>query len=200
MTCRRGACCKPLQRLVVLQELGVAALPAQARSKARVIFQSTPIARPLDKSAACLCAVMVGHLRAVKSPATLFEAAHLLRERSDIRIDHIGKAEEPVWEQQARATAAQCPGYRWRGPLPHSQAMQAIQRAHVLVHTSAAEGGAHVIMEAVRSGTPVLASRIPGNVGMLGLDYPGYFRARGCAVACRPAAALPRGPGPPPVE
>ena len=30
-------------------------------------------------------------------------------------------------------------------------------------------------MEAVRSGTPVLASRIPGNVGMLGTDYAGYF-------------------------
>jgi glycosyltransferase involved in cell wall biosynthesis len=30
-------------------------------------------------------------------------------------------------------------------------------------------------MEAVRSGTPVLASRIDGNVGMLGDDYAGYF-------------------------
>jgi glycosyltransferase involved in cell wall biosynthesis len=30
-------------------------------------------------------------------------------------------------------------------------------------------------MEAVCSGTPVLASRIPGNVGMLGEDYAGYF-------------------------
>jgi putative glycosyltransferase (TIGR04348 family) len=163
------------QHLVVLQELGVAALPAQAQPKARVIFQSTPARVPLNKSAARLRAVMVGHLRAVKSPATLFEAAHLLRERADIRIDHIGEAEEPVWAEQARATATQCPGYRWRGPLPHSQARQAIQRAHVLVHTSAAEGGAHVIMEAVRSGTPVLASRIPGNVGMLGPDYQGYF-------------------------
>jgi glycosyltransferase involved in cell wall biosynthesis len=37
------------------------------------------------------------------------------------------------------------------------------------------EGGAHVLMEAVCSGTPVLASRIDGNVGMLGADYPGYF-------------------------
>jgi glycosyltransferase involved in cell wall biosynthesis len=37
------------------------------------------------------------------------------------------------------------------------------------------EGGAHVILEAVRCGTPVLASRVPGNVGMLGPDYTGYF-------------------------
>ena len=45
----------------------------------------------------------------------------------------------------------------------------------MLVHTSAMEGGAHVILEAVRCGTPVLASRVPGNVGMLGRDYQGYF-------------------------
>jgi glycosyltransferase involved in cell wall biosynthesis len=32
-----------------------------------------------------------------------------------------------------------------------------------------------VVMEAVMSGTPVLASRIDGNVGMLGADYDGYF-------------------------
>jgi glycosyltransferase involved in cell wall biosynthesis len=37
------------------------------------------------------------------------------------------------------------------------------------------EGGAQVVMEAVCSGTPVLASRIDGNVGLLGADYAGYF-------------------------
>ena len=37
------------------------------------------------------------------------------------------------------------------------------------------EGGANVICEAARIGVPVLASRVPGNLGMLGRDYPGYF-------------------------
>ena len=37
------------------------------------------------------------------------------------------------------------------------------------------EGGANVIVEAVTAGTPVLASRISGNIGMLGEDYAGYF-------------------------
>ena len=54
-------------------------------------------------------------------------------------------------------------------------ARRRIQRAHLLVHPSRMEGGAHVIIEAVVSGTPVLASRIDGNVGMLGEDYAGYF-------------------------
>jgi glycosyltransferase involved in cell wall biosynthesis len=37
------------------------------------------------------------------------------------------------------------------------------------------EGGANVIIEALTSGVPVLASSISGNRGMLGEDYAGYF-------------------------
>ena len=40
---------------------------------------------------------------------------------------------------------------------------------------SRVEGGANVVIEAVRSGVPVLASRIDGNVGLLGAGYDGYF-------------------------
>ena len=162
-------------KMVVLQPLGIAALPAEHRGKARVIYQSSSARRTLSKSDRQLRAVMVGHLREVKSPQTLFEAARLFAGRPDIRISHIGAASEPIWADLARATERECPAYRWLGELPHARARQAIQRAHVLVHTSAMEGGAHVIMEAVRSGTPVLASRVPGNVGMLGGDYGGYF-------------------------
>ena len=37
------------------------------------------------------------------------------------------------------------------------------------------EGGANVIIEAITSGVPVLASSIKGNRGMLGEDYAGLF-------------------------
>jgi putative glycosyltransferase (TIGR04348 family) len=162
-------------RLVVLQELGPDALPAQVRGKTRVIFQSVAARQPLAKTPRRLVAIMVGHLRAVKSPQTLFEAARLLNERDDIQIRHVGEASDAQWAAQAEAAASECPNYRWLGGVPHAMTRRAIQRAHVLVHTSVMEGGAHVIMEAVRSGTPVLASRVPGNVGMLGADYEGYF-------------------------
>ena len=79
------------------------------------------------------------------------------------------------WARQARATMAAVPNYRWLGGLPHEAVRRRIQRAHLLVHASRIEGGAHVIMEAVASGTPVLASAVDGNVGMLGADYAGYF-------------------------
>ena len=164
------------QQLVVLQDRGLAALPEPLHAKARVIYQSTTARQPLAKSRRLLRAVMVGHLREVKSPQTLFEAARLLRTHHDIHIDHIGEASEPRWAEQALATQHDCPNYRWLGALPHALTRRRIQGAHVLIHTSAMEGGAHVIMEAVRSGTPVLASRVDGNIGMLGMDYEGYFK------------------------
>lgn len=163
-------------RLVVLQELGGQALPANVQSKVRVIFQSTTTRRTLAKSTAHLTALMVGHLREVKSPETFFDAAQLLKHRGDIRLHHIGGA-DAAWAERARTVQAECANYRWLGALEHGATRAAIQRAHVLVHPSRLEGGAHVVMEAVCSGTPVLASQVAGNVGMLGPDYEGYFPA-----------------------
>lgn len=161
--------------LVVLQGLGVRSLPPQHQTKARVIFQSTSTRQTLPKTHRHLRVVMVGHLRDEKDPLTLMAAARLLPPVSGILIDHIGAPLDAALGQAAQATQAQSPHYRWLGALPHAQTLQRIQRAHLLVHCSRMEGGAHVLMEAVCSGTPVLASRIDGNVGLLGEDYAGYF-------------------------
>jgi glycosyltransferase involved in cell wall biosynthesis len=66
-----------------------------------------------------------------------------------------------------------------------------------MVISSVMEGGADVIVEAVSCGVPVLAGRVPGNVGMLGADYEGYFTpgedgalARLMERACREPAFL----------
>ena len=115
---------------------------------------------------------MVGHLRDEKAPGTYFKAARLLSHRSDIRFDHVGAALDPALGAEARELQQACPGYRWLGALPHASTRARIQRAHVLVHPSRLEGGAHVIMEAIRSGTPVLATRI---AGMLRPAHAGYF-------------------------
>lgn len=162
-------------RLIVLQEQGPLALPAALRDKCRVVFQSGTRRQTLTKTTTHLRAVMVGHLRDEKWPQTLFEAARLLSPREGIRIDHIGAALDPALGDAAQATAQACPHYRWLGGLSHAATRSRMQRAHVLVHTSRMEGGAHVLLEAVLCGTPVLASRIDGNVGMLGADYGGYF-------------------------
>ncbi|MBS7807468.1 selenoneine biosynthesis selenosugar synthase SenB [Variovorax sp. PCZ-1] len=162
-------------QLIVLQELGINSLPKQHRGKTSVVFQSTTSRKTLAKTDKHLNAVMVGHLRDEKMPQTLFEAARLLKHEKDIRITHIGAGLDEKLAQDAINTEALCAGYIWARGLKHAQTRQRIQRAHVLVHTSKMEGGAHVIMEAVCSGTPVLASRMDGNVGMLGGGYDGYF-------------------------
>ena len=160
--------------LVVLQEAGLAALPEVWRSKAQVIYQSAPPLVSAVKSTQTFCAVMVGHLRAEKDPLTFMRAAGRAL-APHIRFDQIGDALEPGMAQAAHATAAHKPAYRWLGGLPRAATRQRIKRAHLLVSCSLMEGGAHVILEAVQSGTPVLASHIDGNVGMLGADYAGYF-------------------------
>ena len=162
-------------RLLVLNELGAQALPAALRAKTRVCLQSTPARRRLAKTGRHLRAVMVGHLRDEKSPATYFEAARLLARRGDILLDHIGADLDPALGAQARSLAAANPHYRWLGPLPHAATRARIQAAHLLVHASQMEGGAHVVIEAITSGTPVLASRIAGNLGLLGAHYSGCF-------------------------
>ena len=163
------------RRLVVLQERGPDALPPELRERALVILQSTSARKTLPKTGQHLRVLMVGHLREEKSPRTLFEAAHLLGPEDHVLIDHIGAPLDLELCAQAQATARSCAHYRWLGGLPHESTRRRIQRAHVLVHASQMEGGAHVVMEAMRSGTPVIASRIPGNIGMLGEGYAGYF-------------------------
>ncbi|MEO6017771.1 MAG: selenoneine biosynthesis selenosugar synthase SenB [Polaromonas sp.] len=160
--------------LVVLQEAGLAALPGQWRSKAQVIYQSSAALQPASKPRKLFRALMVGHLRDEKDPLTFMRAARKNFE-TDIRFDQIGLALDTSFAEAALATQACAPRYRWLGGLPRATTRQHIKRAHVLVNCSHMEGGAQVILEAVQSGTPVLASRISGNIGMLGADYAGYF-------------------------
>jgi putative glycosyltransferase (TIGR04348 family) len=161
--------------LVVLNELGAARLPQAVRGKAIVVLQSCTPRAPLRRTKRHLRALMVGHLRDEKDPRTYWRAAQRLAARPDIRLDHIGDALDPVLGGKAAALAARQPQFRWLGGLPHAAVRRHIQVAHVLVHASRMEGGAHVVIEAIRSGTPVLASRIDGNLGLLGSDYEGVF-------------------------
>lgn len=161
--------------LRVLQEQALRALPSEYRDKARVIVQSCGQRQRVAKTSHHLRVVMVGHLREEKNPRMLMRAARRLGPEAGILIDHIGQALDAALGRAAQATARECPHYRWLQGLPHPATRQRIQRAHLLVHTSRSEGGALVIPEAICSGTPVLATRIDGNVGLLGAGYSGLI-------------------------
>ena len=161
--------------VVVLQDEGLNMLPAAARGKSRSIVQSASRLVRGDQAASHIGLVAVGHLRDEKDPLTLMAAARLLPADSPIRIHHIGAALDPALGAQALQTQQLCPHYRWLGGLPAVAARRWIARSRALVHMSRMEGGANVVIEALRSQVPVLASRIDGNVGLLGTDYAGYF-------------------------
>ncbi|MEO7494091.1 MAG: selenoneine biosynthesis selenosugar synthase SenB [Massilia sp.] len=158
--------------LVLLQPAGLALLPDSARAKARVIYQSAPALRPHRRRSEDVC--MIGHLRDEKDPLTFMRAAALLR-HPRARMLHIGAALDPALGAAATAAQAATPRYRWLGNLAHGATRQRLKHCHAMVIASRMEGGANVIIEAVTSGVPVLASDINGNRGMLGEDYAGYF-------------------------
>jgi putative glycosyltransferase (TIGR04348 family) len=162
-------------RIVVLQEAAPGRLDAAARAKAVVVVQSASALRA-ERTARDADFAVVGHLRDEKDPLTVMRAARLLAgDAASPTIAHVGAALDARLGDEAQATMAACPAYRWVGPLAHAAARRTIARARALVHASRIEGGANVVIEAVRSGVPVLASRIDGNVGLLGIGYDGYF-------------------------
>ena len=163
-------------RLIVLQEDAPAQLPPALRAQADVVFQSARALRPWPRKARHrLHCLMVGHLREEKDPETLFAAWRRLPSGLPTTLTIIGAALDPTLGAAAGALAAADPRVQWLGPRPHAWTRQAIRRAHLLVVPSRMEGGANVVVEAVTAGTPVAASRMSGNVGMLGGGYAGYF-------------------------
>ncbi len=168
--------------IVTLQEQGPLALPPALRLKARVVYQSSPRLAPARRPSRHFDVCVVAHLRDEKDPFRAARAAALLPAASRVRIRHVGGALQPGMAEQARALAAAIPRWHWLGPLTHGETRRRIARSHLLVLSSHMEGGANVICEAVMAGTPVLASRIAGNIGMLGADYAGYFPAGDAAA------------------
>ncbi len=161
--------------VIVLQDDAVQYLPREHRRKTHVVYQSARALTPAKKPRGKINAVVVGHLRQEKSPQTIFDAISDLHDAAPVHILHIGNGLDPALAVRAEALSADSPHYHWAGALAHGLTRSAIKRSHLLIHPSILEGGANVIVEAIQSGTAVLASRMSGNIGMLGKDYPGYF-------------------------
>lgn len=162
--------------LITLQPAGVDELPPPLREKVRVIYQSSlppPGRYPPRRDVFEVC--VMGHLRAVKDPFRTAQAARLLPASSRVRVLHLGGIIDAEMEQQAQAEMAANARYRWLGELPRWQALRILARCRLLSLTSVMEGGANVVTEAIACDVPVISSRIPGSIGLLGADYPGYF-------------------------
>ncbi len=173
-------------KIITLQPLAASELPEVQRGKVRVVLQSAVApagARSRRKTEFTVC--VVGHLRSVKEPFLTEQASRLLPPESRIRVRHLGGAIEEGMAQQALDAALQNPRYMWLGERSKSETMREIASAHLLALTSRLEGGANAISEAIICGTPVVSSRIPGSVGLLGEEYPGYFEPGNAADLAR---------------
>lgn len=162
-------------RLVVLQDRGLRELSPDYQTKTRVIYQSALPVKSAPKPVRYFRVCIVGHLREEKDPFRTVLALPHLPGQSKTRIIQIGGALSPEMAGQAHALMQREARYRWLGEMPRWQAMRKLAGSHVMVISSRMEGGANVICEAVMAGVPVLASDIPGNIGMLGEDYAGYY-------------------------
>jgi putative glycosyltransferase (TIGR04348 family) len=161
-------------RLIVLQPRAARELPARLRGKVRVVVQSSATRLRHNPVKGTFRVCVIGHLRTEKDPMrTLAALAHIPLE--DLEVVHLGAALDPALGEQARLGMQREPRYRWLGSLPHGRALKWLASSHAMVISSRMEGGANVVCEALRIGVPVFASRISGNIGLLGSGYPGYF-------------------------
>ena len=154
-------------RLIVLQPKATEEF--STHKKVHVVVQSsaTRIRHHPIKNHFRIC--VIGHLRAVKDPLLTLRALHYVPQ--EIEVIQLGELLEPGLEPETSD-----PRYRWLGSVPHARALKWLASSHAMVISSRMEGGANVVCEALRIGVPVLASRISGNVGLLGERYAGYFK------------------------
>src|SRR5713101_2290159 len=174
-------------RIVVLQPKALEKLRPAWRDKARVIYQSVEAFRGSasktkankahldERSNGSFDVCVIGHLRAVKDPFRAALAARSLPSSSRIRILQMGSAMSDGMAARARKEMRANPRYEWLGELPRSHVRRILAKSRLNVVPSRIEGGANVVSEAITASVPILASRIDGNVGILGADYPGLF-------------------------
>jgi len=182
-------------RLVALNDLAWRAVPRRLRSRLSVIYQSAAAAPPRRPSQQAVVVSVVGHLRDVKDPLRAAEAVRLLPTESRVRVEQVGRAYTDQWAERARAEMRGNPRYRWAGDVTAAAVRLLLARSHAMVISSLSEGGANVISEAVVAGVPILASRMDGNVGLLGADYPGYFPVGDTKALARMMSRLEDEPG-----
>ena len=164
-------------RIVALQKMALSELSESLHSKTRVIYQSAErcLSSHSSNRGDKFKVSVIGHLRKEKDPLRTALATRRLPEQSRIEIQHIGRALDKDLERRARAETVRNPRYRWIGELSHKKTQQILAQSDITVITSRMEGSSNVLSEALACAVPVIASRIPGLMGTLGTDYPGYF-------------------------
>lgn len=161
--------------LIALNNTVVQHIPQCYANKCVTIKQSSAIQRRPKRATHNFNVSVGGHLRTEKDPLRCAYAARTLPSKSSIKIHHYGHAHNTYWAQQARREQAGNRRYHWHGGIEQALWQDKLINSDLMVLSSRNEGGANVISESLAAGCPIVASYIPGNIGLLGDDYPGYF-------------------------
>lgn len=160
------------------------AIPERFHHKLHIIRQSSPWLEakyrandkpPAFTANAPFTAFVSGHLRQEKDSLRAACAVRDLPTTSRLQVRQAGKAHDAEWQALATAEMRDNPRYVWLGELSHDDLYHELCQARLLVMSSRMEGGANAVSECITLGLPVIASRIDGNTGLLGEDYPALF-------------------------
>ena len=162
-------------KLIVLQSAALDSIPAHLRHKAQVIYQSVSVKTAQSIVKPDFQVAVIGHLREEKDPFCIARSLPLMPTDSKINVRHLGMAMNEQMEQAAKEYNEYLKRYQWLGKVSHVDALKILSESRLMVISSRMEGGAHVVSEAIALGIPVIASDIPGNKGLLGDDYFGYY-------------------------
>ena len=162
--------------LISLHNLVHQAIPKKFSDKLNLIYQSAlPLTKQKSPTKRYFDVCVVGHLRDEKDSLRAAYAARELPLNSRLRIIHLGKAHNKKWSRLAREEELKNHRFKWRGEVAGWEVRHQYRKSHALVISSVMEGGANVVSEALASGLPIIASKIDGNVGLLGKEYFGYY-------------------------
>ncbi|QEG20789.1 glycosyltransferase [Mariniblastus fucicola] len=167
-------CCQ----IIMLQPLMATRLKRGWRSKSSVVMMdAAKVAIPAKRKVGkMLKACVVGHLRHEKDPLRAAMAVRKLPSKVSVEVTHAGGALSDSFQARADRESALNLNWHWLGSIPYGKVQRLMRSSDLLINSSRAEGAPNVLFEAIGSRLPILASKIDGHVGILGADYPGFFR------------------------
>ncbi|KAE8546566.1 MULTISPECIES: selenoneine biosynthesis selenosugar synthase SenB [Marinobacter] len=164
--------------LIGLHDLVAEDIPERYHDKLLCLRQSAPkpsVAGSARAERDQFHVCVIGHLRDEKDSLRAAWACYHLPEDSRVVVSCAGKAHNEAWREKALEESRSNPRFHYLGELDKPKLEHLMAVSNLMVISSVMEGGANVVSEACRAGLPILASDIPGNRGLLGDDYPGYF-------------------------